>query len=153
MQRTIIAILLFAVVFAAVPRLESMAAGASTSTTPATVFVQLQPQNNSGQTGTATLTAAGDKTQVVIALNGMPPNAQEPAHVHPGTCAKLNPKPVYPLTTIAGGQSASTIDVPLSTLQSGTFAINVHESTTNIGTYVACGNIPSAAPAAAPGGS
>jgi hypothetical protein len=38
----------------------------------------------------------------------------------------------------------TTIDVPLSTLQSGGFAINGHKSAQDAKTYVFCGNIPAA---------
>lgn len=151
MKPSTIAIVTLAVVFAAVPRIESLAAPTMNAAPPSgAVVVQLAPQSGSNQTGTATLTGSGDKTQVVIALNGMPANSQEPAHIHQGTCAKLNPKPAYPLTTVSSGQSATTVNVPLAQLQTGGFAINVHQSTTNIGTYVACGDIPAAGSAAAP---
>jgi hypothetical protein len=145
MKRSMIAIVLMAFVFAAMPRLASLAAPTSNAAPPpGAVVVPIAAQSGSNQTGTATLTASGDKTQVVIALNGMPAGSQEPAHIHQGTCAKLNPKPAYPLSTVADGQSATTVNVPLATLQTGGFAINVHQSTTNLGTYVACGNIPAA---------
>ena len=146
MKRSIIAIVLMAFVFAAMPRLASLAAPTSNAAPPpGAVVVPIAAQSGSNQTGTATLTASGDKTQVVIALNGMPAGSQEPAHIHQGTCAKLNPKPAYPLSTVADGQSATTVNVPLATLQTGGFAINAHKSTSDLVTYVACGNIPSAA--------
>lgn len=147
MKRSTIAIVLLALAFAAVPRLESLAASSSSSTAaqPAgTIIIPLQALNGSNQTGSATLTAAGQKTNVVIALNGASPDAVEPAHIHQGTCAKLNPKPAYPLNSVTGGSSSTTLNVPLSSLQTGGFAINVHQSMTNISTYVACGNIPAA---------
>ena len=144
MKRSTIAIVLFAVALAAAPRLESMAASGP-APMPGTVVVPLQAIGGSNQTGSATLTSVGSKTNVVIALNGVTADAVEPAHIHLGTCAKLDPKPTYPLTSVAGGQSATTLNVPLSALQTGGFAINVHQSMTNISTYVACGNIPAAA--------
>lgn len=145
MKRSTIAIVLFAFVFAAMPRLASLAAPTSNAAPPpGALVVPIAAQSGSNQTGTATLTAQGDKTQVVIALNGMPAGSQEPAHIHQGTCSKLNPKPAYPLSTVSDGQSATTVDVPLASLQTGQFAINVHQSTSNLGTYVACGNIPAA---------
>ncbi|HEY7994601.1 MAG TPA: hypothetical protein VID24_10340 [Candidatus Eremiobacteraceae bacterium] len=144
MKRSTIAIVLFAVALAAAPRLESMAASAP-APAPGTVVIPLQAIGGSNQTGSATLTSAGDKTNVVIALNGVAADAVEPAHIHQGTCAKLDPKPTYGLTSVAGGQSATTLNMPLSALQTGGFAINVHQSAANIGTYVACGNIPAAA--------
>lgn len=152
MKRSTIAIVLLAFAFAAAPRLESLASPSSSSSAASsaaaqaagTVVVPLQALNGSNQTGSATLTAAGQKTNVVIALNGTTPGAVEPAHVHAGTCAKLNPKPAYPLNSVTGGSSTTTLNVPLSSLQTGGFAINVHQSMTNISTYVACGNIPAA---------
>ena len=153
MKRSIIAIALLAFVFAAMPRLTSLAAPTSNAAPPpGAVVVPIAAQSGSNQTGTATLSGSGDKTQVVIALNGVAAGSQEPAHIHQGTCAKLDPKPAYPLTTVADGQSATTVDVPLAKLQTGGFAINIHQSTTNLGTYVACGNIP-AATGPAPSGS
>ena len=110
------------------------------------VVVQLDQKSSSGQTGTATLTSTIDnKTQVVIELKGEPPDAQEPAHIHTGTCKKLNPKPAYPLTNVSGGTSTTTVNASLSSLETGRFAVNVHESVQNIGTYVACGTIPASA--------
>jgi hypothetical protein len=146
MKRSTIAIVLLAFAFAATPRLESLAASSSSSAAqPAgTIVIPLQALNGSNQTGSATLTPAGQKTNVVIAINGATPDSVEPAHIHPGTCAKLNPKPSYPLNSVTGGSSSTTLNVPLSSLQTGGFAINVHQSMTNISTYVACGNIPAA---------
>jgi hypothetical protein len=119
------------------------------------VVVQLNQMSGSGQTGTATLTSTIDnKTQVVIELKGEPPSAVEPAHIHTGTCKKLNPRPAYPLTNVNGGTSTTTINASLASLQTGRFSVNVHESTQNIGTYVACGTIPAGSqPAPASGAS
>jgi len=124
----------------------------TTTQAAGSVVVPIVAVGSSGQTGSATLTSTPDnKTQVVIALNNTPAGAQEPAHIHMGTCKKLNPKPAYPLTTVASGASTTTVDVPLSTLQAGGFAINVHASTSNLSTYVACGDIPATtAPAPQP---
>lgn len=146
---TIVLAVLCVIVFA---HRQSLAVDSSSSVQPgASVTVPFQAIGNSGQTGSATLTATADnKTQVVIALTGTPAGAQEPAHIHQGTCNKLDPKPTYPLTTVTAGASTTIVPVPLKSLQTGGYAINVHQSTTNIGTYVSCGNIPPLAPAAMP---
>lgn len=108
------------------------------------VVVTLSPQNGSGETGTATITQSGPDIIIVTHLNGAGTTAQ-PIHVHEGTCAKLNPQPKYPLTTVQNGASTTTLkDMKTSQLQTGDYAINVHKSTSDIGTYVACGNIPKA---------
>lgn len=106
------------------------------------VTVRLTPQNNSGESGTATLTEQGTKTQVVVAVNGAPPGVAQPLHVHKGTCAQLDPKPTYGLASLTGGKSETTIDAPLTSLQAGGFAINGHKSAQDANTYVFCGNIP-----------
>jgi hypothetical protein len=107
----------------------------------APVVVHLSPQNHSGETATATLTETNGNTVVSVVTKGGPGNPQ-PIHIHKGTCAKLNPKPFYPLTTLQGGKSVTTLKgVSLMSLQNGNFAINIHHSTSDIPTYYACGNI------------
>jgi plastocyanin len=87
-----------------------------------------------------------------------------PAHIHLGTCSELG-EIAWPLSNVGPGTvrngtqstngvvvgqtsdiypvdvSVTTIDVPLSTITDGTHALNVHESTDNIQSYIACGNI------------
>jgi hypothetical protein len=104
------------------------------------VTVNLSAQNASGETGTATLTPQGNKTQVVIKLAGAPEAAQ-PAHIHDGTCAKLDPKPRVPLQNVVGGNSTTTLDMKLSDIMSKGGAINVHKSAADVKTYVACGDM------------
>lgn len=115
------------------------AAGTARAAGPITV--QLTPQNNSGESGTATLSEDGPKTKVAVEVKGAPAGVAQPLHVHKGTCANLDPKPIYGLTTLTNGKSETTIDVPLSTLETGGFAINGHKSAQDVKTYVFCGNI------------
>jgi hypothetical protein len=116
----------------------------NTSSANGSVTVNLAEQNGSGESGTATLTAEGDRTKVVLDVRNpsatMASEAQ-PAHIHKGSCAKLDPTPAYGLTDVKDGTSTSTVDVKLDDLANGAFAINVHKSATEIETYVACGNI------------
>ncbi len=105
-----------------------------------TVTLQLNEQNNSGQSGTAVVTGQGDKTQVVINLSNGTAEPQ-PAHIHEGTCANLNPKPKYPLSNVVNGSSDTVVDVSLNHLTSESYAINVHKSKAEVGTYVACADI------------
>lgn len=106
------------------------------------ITVQLGPLNNSGESGTAVLTDAGPKTKVVVEIKGAPAGVGQPLHVHKGTCAQLDPKPAWGLTTLTGGKSETTIDVPIGDLRKG-YAINGHKSAQEASTYVFCGNIPS----------
>jgi hypothetical protein len=108
------------------------------------VTVTLDAQNRSGEAGTATLTKVGDKTKVVIDLqskSATPISQPQPAHIHKGSCAKLNPTPEYPLTSVESGKSTTTVDEKLDELQKEDYAINVHKSAADLKTYVACGDI------------
>jgi hypothetical protein len=104
--------------------------------------VDLAEQKSSGESGTATLTAAGDKTTVVISLDNAPADPQ-PAHIHKGSCKELDPTPAYALANVADGKSTTDVDVPLQELEDADYAINVHKSTAEVETYVACGDIGS----------
>lgn len=106
------------------------------------VVVKLLQQNNSGEYGTATLSDLDGRTRVVIDLEHENTSGDQPAHIHLGNCAKLNPVPKYPLKSVILGQSNTIVDVPIKTLLGDTMAINVHESTKQLTKYVACGDIP-----------
>ena len=105
------------------------------------VSVRMGAQNKSGETGTARLTPQGDQTKVEISLKGAPKGTPQPAHIHEGTCAKLDPKPKQGLENVVDGKSSTVVPMSLETLTAGKLAINVHKSTDDIKTYVACGNI------------
>jgi len=108
-----------------------------------TVKFTLHPQNNSGETADASLTQTGDDVVVVVTTQNAPAGVAQPIHIHQGTCDTLNPKPTYPLTTLQGGTSTTTLKgMTLAQLQTGDFAINIHHSTSDVPTYYACGNIP-----------
>ena len=100
----------------------------------------LNPQNGSGQHGTVALKPRGAQTVVEIHLQGAPASA-EPAHIHSGSCSKLDPAPKYPLTSVVDGISETTIKEPMSVLTAGNLAVNVHKSASDLKTYVACGNL------------
>ncbi len=115
----------------------AMPAGAATST----LTVTMNALNSSGETGTAVLTQQTDGVQVVVTLKGAPTAAQ-PTHIHAGTCGKINAAPEWPLTSLSGGTSTSVVKgVTIDQMLKTPYAINVHKSTDDLGTYVACGNI------------
>lgn len=117
----------------------------SSEATPAEqepVTVELQEQNDSGQSGQATLTPEGEQTRVTLQLEN-PPSVPQPVHIHEGTCEELDPTPKYPLENLTDGASETVVDVPLSDLQAGEFAINAHASEEEVKTYVACGGVTS----------
>jgi plastocyanin len=84
-----------------------------------------------------------------------------PAHIHLGTCDALDPNPTFPLTdvalaSVASGdatdgataipveRSVTTVDASVEDLRTGGYAINIHQSADDIGTYIACGNLSGA---------
>jgi hypothetical protein len=102
--------------------------------------VTLEAQNDSEETGTATLEEVDGKTLVTLAVDNAPATAQ-PAHIHAGAC----PAPgavVYPLTSVVDGASETTLDVTLAELTAQLpLAINVHMSAAEVATYVSCGDL------------
>ena len=104
--------------------------------------VKMGAQNKSGESGTAKLTAEGaDKTRVEISLKGAPKGVEQPAHIHEGSCAKLDPKPKQGLENVVDGKSSTVVPMSLADLRKGNLAINVHKSKEDIKTYVSCGDI------------
>ena len=129
-------VLVAALVFAVVSSIASAVSANSDSIT-----IKLVAQHGSHQTGMATLTAMGSKTKVVLSVSHT--KGSEPAHIHPGSCANLNPVPKYPLSDVVNGTSTTVVDVPLASLETGHFAINVHAGPGPlIKKYVSCGDIP-----------
>jgi plastocyanin len=81
-----------------------------------------------------------------------------PGHIHLGTCDALDPNPAFPLTDVALAPDASddeadgataipversvtAVDATVEDLRTGGYAINIHQSVDDIGTYIACGNL------------
>jgi hypothetical protein len=104
--------------------------------------VQLREQNDSGESGTATIFGWPKKAEIVVELDGAPSTAQ-PAHIHLGSCETLD-VPRWKINDVVDGKSHTD----LGQLNRGPgeedaeYAINVHESYDDIDTYVACGDIP-----------
>ncbi|HTX02187.1 MAG TPA: hypothetical protein VMD07_00800 [Candidatus Acidoferrales bacterium] len=114
---------------------------AQMSSAPDHLTIVLSSQNGSGEYGTATFLQRGPN--LVVSVNMINPTAPtQPVHIHEGTCAHLNPKPKYPLKNLDNGSSSTTLEnLTLASLLAGTFAVNVHMSPNQVGTYVACGDI------------
>ena len=104
------------------------------------VTIQLETLNESGVTGTVTLTDLGDRTQVEVDVDpaGHP---DMPSHIHPGDCDSLVPQPKYPLRNVVNGTASTIVAVPLSELLVGDLAINLHNSNEDMGAYTACARL------------
>jgi Cu/Zn superoxide dismutase len=108
---------------------------------PAPVTIQMHALNGSGEDGTATLTQVADGVRVVVDLRHAPDDAQ-PTHIHLGTCGNINKAPEYGLNLTMDGHAESTVrGVTLDDLKKQPYAINVHKSASDLGTYVSCGDI------------
>lgn len=111
------------------------------------VVIDLVERNQSGVSGTATLTPDGDQTTIRIEVEG--PVGNNPVNIMTGTCQEFDANPVYALSSVdANGVSETTIDATLDDLLAEPHVINIHASPTNLGTIYACAEITSeAAPA------
>jgi Cu/Zn superoxide dismutase len=122
--------------------LAGVLAATASADAPATVTIKMVAQNDSGENGTATLTQVADGVRVSVKLDGAPKDVPQPTHIHVGNCGHINKAPEYPLASTTNGASLSTVKgIQLADLLKGTYAINVHKSADDLGTYVSCGNI------------
>jgi hypothetical protein len=130
---------------------------------PAQVTVVMNAQNNSGQSGTATLTDLGGTTRVVILIRQSEFGEKQPVHLHNGRCGEIGPRqdvssrnktiglasmePANPATMTGvpatdGGfaGSSSEVDLTIKEITDGDWVINVHDAL-DFSLYVSCGNI------------
>ncbi|MBC5810969.1 MAG: hypothetical protein GIW95_09000 [Candidatus Eremiobacteraeota bacterium] len=84
-------------------------------------------QNGSGENGSVVLTPLGDQTRVVINVANAPEAAIQLVHFHIGPCARLDAKVLYPLRDAVDGSSTTVLKLPIATLLSGGFAVNMHQ--------------------------
>lgn len=107
---------------------------------PAIININMAAQNGSRQNGTARLNQAGGNVMVKVAIFNERKGVAEPAHIHRGTCAHLNPVPYKPLKSVVNGTSVTALTMSLGSLKRSHFAVNVHDAR-NLKRYVSCGDI------------
>lgn len=109
--------------------------------TPKEFVVQLQTQNNSGITGTATFTEMEEGSMVVLDVTGSLLDVVQPAHIHLNNCANIGGVK-YPLSFPVNGHSETMLDVSIAEILAGLpLSVNVHKSAVEASVYVACGDI------------
>ncbi len=101
--------------------------------------IPMKPQNASGETGTTTLRDTPRGLVVTIHIKNA--KGPQPAHIHDGSCANLNPVPKYPLHNVVNGMSVTTVKGVTIAQLNGKTAVNVHKSAAALTTYVSCGDI------------
>jgi len=108
---------------------------------PTTLIIPMHALNDSREDGTATLTQGADGVHVTVTLQNAPDNPQ-PTHIHIGSCANIKKAPEYALVDTQSGRGESVVrGVKLDDLLKGSYAINVHKSAFDLGTYASCGDI------------
>ena len=115
------------------------ACAASPSATPITLL--LRELNDSGVSGTVTMTAIDDGRTLVEVDVKAASHPDMPAHIHPGTCAELVPQPKYPLESVIDGRSRTEVAASLEELLAGGQALNIHMSNEQMDVYTACGEL------------
>lgn len=118
---------------------------ATAAPTTYTLTAPLVAQRSSGENGTVTLTPiTATSTRVTISVTGEPSGASQPAHIHVGTCARLDSHPKWGLKDVEEGASVTAVPVGIKTLTGDDYVVNVHLSSTAITHYVACSELSTA---------
>ena len=97
--------------------------------------------------GTATMKEGkNNTTKIAVKLTGDTPSTTRPWHVHSGSCTKAGSPlgggaPYSPMVGNAKGsaQAKATLAMPLP--DTGSYYVNIHESSANMGKIVACGDL------------
>lgn len=112
------------------------------------IVIALNEYQDSGVSGTSTITGTSEGIQVSMELVGDALRGGHPTHIHTGTCEDFDPNPTYPLTTVNldevsdEGVSDTAIDtVSLDALLADDHVILVHLSPRELLTYFVCGDI------------
>lgn len=87
-----------------------------------------------------------DRTQAYVEIVNAVPGGQHPWHIHRGQCGTdqgiLGPPDAYePLKVEGNGKASRTATLPIPFPRTGSFFVNVHASSKNMKSIVACGNL------------
>lgn len=122
--------------------------GTMSATTPAGASwrASLQSMNGTSISGSASVTPAPGGSTASINIRDAVSGAVHPWHVHVGTCATgggiAGPSSAYtPLNVTAGGNANSTAQLPMTLDPTQSYHVNVHNSPSDMGTIVACGDL------------
>ena len=113
---------------------------------PETWSGTLASMSGSSVTGTASGTTANDASHITVNISGGTPGATYPWHVHEGKCTDSGPPiagdaAAYPaLVAGSDGRATATAHLKIKLNEAKNYIVNVHQSPTNLGTIVACGD-------------
>jgi Cu/Zn superoxide dismutase len=108
----------------------------------AATTLDVRSDNDSGISGTATVTDLGNsRVRVEVRVDGAG-STPRPLHIHDGSCAALNTTiPSIPLAPITNGVSTTDIEATMQQLAATPHAIHMHKSPEELTVYVACADI------------
>jgi hypothetical protein len=112
-------------------------------------------QYNAGHIAQASLTSAGNETDISLIVSGVPSGTVRPVHlytyIYPGSCQQLGPQPDYSLNQVVIADFLTTrpppwqmwkrAPVPLSQLRAGAYALVVRAAPMDGNVDLFCGNI------------
>ncbi|HEY7068110.1 MAG TPA: cupredoxin family copper-binding protein [Chloroflexota bacterium] len=101
-------------------------------------MADLAASNNSGVTGHAMLTQAGNTTTVQVTLSGMAPGSAHAGHIHSGACSGPIIFPLGTITADSAGQGSATATVN-APIDLSTWWVQYHASDSPPGPPIACG--------------
>lgn len=125
-----------------------LAATISASCAQRSLTIDMVSQNNSGQTGTATLSQEGDALVIDMVIKRANLPDGQPAHLHEGRCGEVGAA----RAPICGAMGTTTRDAgtvgchmeltlfSLDSVRDGGWMLNVHDPR-DFGLYTSCGNI------------
>jgi hypothetical protein len=93
-----------------------------------------------------TPTADGKGAEVNVMIMGDTPGVTRPWHIHIGSCTQrggvLGGGAAYtPIAVDGSGHGMSKAILPVAVPDTGSYNVNIHESASNMGTIVGCGDL------------
>ena len=109
---------------------------------------KLAPQGGTTVAGQVTVEpgANASSTHATVTITGGAPNATYPWHVHSGKCgdngAVVGQASAYTLIKIGkDGNGKVDVTLPFAIPDNGAYYVNIHKSSTDMGTIVSCGDL------------
>lgn len=100
----------------------------------------------SGVSGGTNANVVDGRTMVSVNIMGATPDAVHPWHIHEGKCGSGgpivgDPMAYPPLRVGADGRAADNAEILVGLNEAKDYFVNVHASTTDLATIVACGDL------------
>ena len=115
--------------------------GCAAASAAAPVTLQLRELNDSGVSGTVTMTTIDEGHTLVEVDVDAAGHSNMPAHIHPGTCAELVPQPKYALQSVIDGRSSTAVPPPSRSSSREVRRSTSTSSNEHMDLYSACGEL------------